>query len=33
MTPQMHTFYSVTLFLSLASLMMWSKRRQRSRID
>lgn len=29
MTPESHTIYSVCLFLSLASLLLWSKRRHR----
>ncbi len=30
MTPESHTIYSVSLFLSLASLLLWSKRRHRA---
>ena len=29
MTPEAHTFYSLSLFLALVSLRLWSKRRHR----
>ncbi|HEY2018631.1 MAG TPA: hypothetical protein VGH38_34235 [Bryobacteraceae bacterium] len=29
MTPEAHTIYSLSLFFSLASLLLWSKRRHR----